>query len=191
MAKPIILFLTAGALFLAIPSPAQTTNLAPPTMLETVEASTDQLVLKGSLLMGSVPVGGAVVTLVCKEDAVVNPTDSTRVKWYGCSFGIQFNNQSLGRTIIDDDEMDSLLKAVEYMKNANWSVTTLPSFNLVYMTKGGLRFSVFSDNRDSKIQFLIRDSSMQKGMALTSDEISQLYSLLQQTKAKLDALRKG
>jgi hypothetical protein len=186
-----ILFLTVGALFLTTQSPAQTTNLPPPTVLESVEASPNQLVLKGSFLMGSVNVQQAVITLVCKEDAIVNPSDNTRVKWYGCSFGIKINGQTLGRTIIDYDEMDSLLNAVEYMKNVNWSVTSLPSFDLTYTTKAGLRFSVFSDNRDSKIQFLVRNAYMPKGIFFTSDQIIQLESLLQQTKAKLDALRKG
>jgi hypothetical protein len=160
-------------------------------MLETIEASPNQLMLKGSFLMGSVAVQQALITIVCKEDDLINPNDNSRTKWYGCSFGISINGQSLGKTIIDEDEMDSLLKAVDYMKNVNWAVTSLPSFNLTYTTKAGLRFSVFSDNRDSKIQFLVRNSFMPKGIFFTSDQIAQLYSLLQQTKAKLDALHKG
>ncbi|HEX4265202.1 MAG TPA: hypothetical protein VH597_12770 [Verrucomicrobiae bacterium] len=192
MAKPpFILLLVIGALFVATRSPAQTTNLPPATTLEAVETSPNQLVLKGSFLMGSVAVQQATITLVCKEDAIINPSDNTRVKWYGCSFGIKVNNQTLGRTLIDYDEMDSLLKAVEYMKNVTWSVTPLPSFDLVYTTKAGLRFSVFSDNRESRIQFLMRNNYMDKRIFLTSDQIAQLYSLLQQTKAKLDDLRKS
>ena len=192
MAKPyLILSLVASALFLAAQSRAQTTNPPPATALEAIEDSPNQLVLKGSFLMGSVAVQQATITLVAKEDDIINPSDNTRVKWYGCSFGIAINGQSLGRTIIDYDEMDSLLKTVEYLKNVNWSVTTLPSFDLIYTTKAGLHFSVFSDNRDSKIQFLARNSTMPKGIFFTSDQIAQLDLLLQQTKAKLDALRKG
>jgi hypothetical protein len=184
-------FLATGALFFATQSPAQTTNLPPATTLEAVETSANQLVLKGSFLMGSVAVQQATITLICKEDDIINPSDNSRVKWYGCLFGIKINNQPLGRTLIDADEMDSLLKAVEYMKNVTWSVTPLPSFDLIYTTKAGLRFSVFSDNRESRIQFLVRNNYMDKGIFFTSDQIAQLYSLLQQTKAKLDDLHKS
>jgi hypothetical protein len=186
-----ILCLTIGVFLFATRAPAQSTNLAPATELESVEDSTDQLVLKGSVLVGSMTVETAVISLVCKEDAVINPGNEARTKLYGCSFGMQINNQSLGRTIIDEDEMDSLLKSIEYMKNITWSVTTLPAFNVTYTTKAGLRFSVFSENRQSKIGFSIRNSGMEKGILLSSDQIAQLYSLLQQTKAKVDALRKG
>ena len=41
-------------------------------------------------------------------------------------------------TIVDYDELDSLLSGLGFLADANWSLTTLPSFDAVYTTRDGL-----------------------------------------------------
>jgi hypothetical protein len=96
----IIILSGVGSLAIAIQSPAQITNAYPLTILETVENSTGQLVVKGSAISGDVSLGSTVLTVVCKEDSLPStgkklygilnqatwktPQSSTMTKWMGC-----------------------------------------------------------------------------------------------------------
>jgi hypothetical protein len=132
-------------------------------------------------------VGSTVISLVCKEDKLV----STGNKQYGVMIGIKPSGQTEDRTVIDYDEMDSLMGSVDYLLKVDWSVTSLSSFDASYTTRAGLRFKAFSSKRASKIEFVLNGSHLTKGILLSPDQVSQFYTLLAQAKAKLDALRNG
>jgi hypothetical protein len=182
----IVLISMAGSLILAATSSAQTTNEYPLTVLETLEGATGQLVVKGTAPVSSLSIGSTVVSLVCKEDTLV----SAGKKEYGVMLGIK-SGQAEDRTIIDYDEMDSLLGAVDYLSKIDWSVTPLASFDASYTTRAGLRVAAFSSKRANGIVFVLRGSHSTKGISLTPDQVYQLYTLLAQGKTNLDALRTG
>ncbi len=170
---------------------AQETNLylvqPPPTVLEAMEATTDQLLVKGSEPVGTVSTGGAVISVVCKEDTAV----SLNRKEYGIMVQISVNGQPEDRTVVDYDELDSLLGTMDYLANINRSVTTLSGFDAGFTTKGGLRVGAFSSRRVGQIELSLRTSRMQRGMLLTSDQLAQFRSLVDQAKHKLDALKRS
>jgi hypothetical protein len=169
---------------------AQDTNfylLPPPTILEALENTSGQLIVKGTEPVGAVSAEGAVISVVCKEDTVVNYNH----KEYGIMVQISINGQPDDRTIVDYDEMDSLLSSMDYLANINRSVTALSGFTASFTTKAGLRVSAFSSRRVGQIELALRSSRMTKGMVLTSDQLAQFHSLVDQAKHKLDALKKG
>jgi hypothetical protein len=185
-----ILVAMVGWSILTVQSPAQNTNPCPPvpsTTLETWESSTGRVIVKGTAPMGSVSASAAVVSVVCKEDAVVG----TSQKVYGITVGIKVNGQPEDRTVIDYDELDSLLSAIDYLSKIDWSVTSLSSFDASYTTKAGLRLVAFSSKRAGQIEFAVRSSRMAKGILVAPDQLSQLRSLVDQAKNKLDAIRNG
>ncbi len=187
----IFLLLAIGAALFAIPCWAQTTNQPPPTALETVETATGIFVLKSSMPVGSLNVGSAVISVTSKQDTILNPINkNAQQSLYGCSLTVSANSQII-KTLIDGDELNSLLQAIEYIRNVSWSVTALPAFDLSYTTKAGLIVSGFSSKRNGEIEFSIKGNGMQKGVVLTADQVGQLYSLLQDAKAKIDGWRKG
>lgn len=187
MSKFKIVFVSIGWLILAAQSRAQATNEYPATVLETLENAMGQVVVKGTEPIGTLSVGSTVVSLVCKEDKLI----STGNKQYGIMIGINPGGRTEDRTVIDYDEMDSLLRSVDYLLKIDWSVTSLSSFNASYTTRAGLRVAAFSSKRTNKIEFALTGSHAAKGILLSPDQVSQFYSLLAQAKTRLDALRNG
>ena len=187
----IMLLAVTGWMVVAGGLRAQDTNLylvqPPPTVLETLENTPDQLMVKGSEPIGTVSTGGAVITVICKEDTMV----SLNRKDYGIVVQISVNGQPDDRTVVDYDELDPLLGTMDYLANINRSVTSLSGFDAGFTTKGGLRVSAFSSRRVGQIELALRTSRMQKGMLLTTDQLAQFHSLVGQAKQKLDALKKS
>jgi hypothetical protein len=128
-----------------------------------------------------------VIAVVCKEDTVV----SGARKEHGILVDIGVNGQPDDSTVVDYDELDALLGSMDYLANINRSVTALSGLNASFTTKGGLRVGAFSSRRVGQIELSLRSSRMQKGMLLTSDQLVQFHSLVDQAKHKLDALKKS
>lgn len=80
---------------------------------------------------------------------------------------------------------------MDYLNKVDWSVTTLPSFDAVYTTKGGLRLSAFSSRRNGTVEFAVRTlRASLPPLLLPRDQVAQFRQFLAQAKSKLDALRK-
>jgi hypothetical protein len=112
-------------------------------------------------------------------------------KEHGILVDIGVNGQPDDSTVVDYDELDALLGSMDYLANINRSVTALSGLNASFTTKGGLRVGAFSSRRVGQIELSLRSSRMQKGMLLTSDQLVQFHSLVDQAKHKLDALKKS
>ncbi|HWF18051.1 MAG TPA: hypothetical protein VG754_02230 [Verrucomicrobiae bacterium] len=192
MLKPkIIITAVIVWLIMAIQSQAQiqSTNLVPlpATILENLESTTGQVIIKATAPVGSVNCNGAVITIVCKEDTMA----STGHKEHGVTVGISINGQPDDRTVIDFDELDSLISSLDYLNGITWSVTSLSSFDAIFTTKAGLRVAVFSSKRSGQIEFALRSSRMDTGIIMPPDQRAQFRLLLVGAKAKLVALRNG
>ena len=189
MNKRAVIFLAmVGWLWLTIQAPAQTANATvPATTLETWEAATDRVMVKGTAPVGSVSLNGAVMSVTCEELAV----GGLNQKMYGIRVGIAVKGQSEGRTVLDYDELDSLLSAIDYLSKVDWSVTSLSSFDASYTSKAGLRVAAFSSKRAGMIEYSVRGSLMGKRVVVTQGQLSQLRSLVEQAKNNLDAIRHG
>jgi len=173
-----------GWLAIAIQSPAQSTNAFPLTTLETVEASTGQLIVKGSAVSGEVSLGSTTITVLCKEDSL--PTAGKKL--YGILVDLKSSLME-DATVVDYDEMDALLQSIDYVSKADRSVSSLPNFSAGYTTKAGLRIGSYTSQRNGQIKFVLRGSHFAKGTALTPDQLSKFYDLLAQAKTQIDQLR--
>ena len=93
--------------------------------------------------------------------------------------------------MIDYDEIDSLLNAIDYLARVDWSVTSFPSFDAIYTTRGGFRLVAFGGRRSGVIEYTARSvRSLWPSLALSRDQLAQLRSLVEQAKAKLDSVGK-
>jgi hypothetical protein len=186
-----ILITLAGWVIVAWAAPAQETNLylavPPPTILENLENTPGQLIVKGTEPIGTVAVGAAMISVVGKEDTLV----SAGRKEYGILVEIEANGVLVDRAVVDLDEMDSFVSSLDYLANINRSVTSLSGLEASFTTKAGLRVSAFSSRRVGQIELALRSGRMSRGMVLTSDQWGQFRSLVDQAKRKLDVLRKG
>ena len=175
--------LVAAFCSLALASPAQDTN-ALKTDIGVFEAQTGAVIIKGFGQIGSVSVGTDVISVRCKESKDVN----TGHKAYGLVIEITGNNQQRERTFVDYDEIDSLLSGINYLSKITYDVTPLPSFEASYTTKAGLRVVANSARRQGGIQTFLQYGD-QPRILLTSDQMTQLYGLIEQARNNLNSIR--
>jgi hypothetical protein len=179
-----LVILAAGGQ-LAFAAEAQTTNTLP-TKLEAIEAQAGTVIIKGAGQIGSLAVGEVSIAVLTKETTDV----SAGLKEYGMAIEAAVNNQQVWKRIIDYDEIDSLIKGLNYISRINYDVTSMPAFVAAYATKSGFRVGAYTSQRRAAIQFFLQDYSTDSGRILiTPGQIAQLLLFVEQGKRNLDLLR--
>ena len=185
----LILLTLAAALCLAASAQAQDTNFysgLAMTRLEAAQTNLNRVIIKAASSIGSVPAQGGTVAIVGME---ITDTASGH-RDYGLTLSVFQGQESGGIALVDYEELDSLVNALDYLNRVDSSVTSLASFDAFYMTKDGFRIAAFSSKRTGTVGFAVRTlRSNQHPALLTRDQVAQLRSLIQQAKAKLDSIR--
>ncbi len=127
------------------------------------------------------------VTIEVKEFS--NVTDGT--KQYGITIETFKENGNYDKdhtSFIDYDEIDSLIKGIEYIAKINGSVTKLESFQADYKTKGDLKISTFSSS--DKIIAAVTSGTI-GGVAgyLKIEDLPKLVDLLTKAKEKIISIK--
>jgi hypothetical protein len=169
---------------------AQVTNccaVLPATKLEAMETNLNTVIVRGSSQIGVLSVGNLTIAVKCRE--LTDGGSGRREE--GVAIEIQENGRTEDTALIDYDELSGLLTGMDVINKLDWSVTTLTDFNAAFTTKGGFRVVVFGSRRTGTTEFAIRFVHSGRGPVLLSrDLVSQIRSLIDQAKAKLDSLRK-
>ena len=183
--RRICVVFTAIASLLAWAARAQDTitNL---TELETFEAQTGTVIVKGAGQAGTMTVDAVGITVQFKESLNVN----TGQKAYGATVEMTANNRRVRKAVIDYDELDAFLSGLDYLARVDYNVTTLPTFVAGYTTKSGFRVGAFTSQRRGAIQFFLQDYTANSGRILiTPTQLAQFQNLIEQARKNLDALR--
>ncbi|MGD0537418.1 MAG: hypothetical protein ABSC03_07215 [Verrucomicrobiota bacterium] len=176
-----------SSLLLATLACAQDTN-APRTRLEAFEGQTDILIVRGAALVGDVHAGAGLVSVVAKESKVV----ASGLKEYGVAIGVtKAATAPEDSTVVDYDELDSLISALDYVSGVNYSITPLPSFDAGFTSRGGLRvFAYTSLRRPGTVQAAVQGGHMANArLLLAPAQLAQFTTLIRQAKTQLDTLR--
>jgi hypothetical protein len=185
-----ILIAVAGWLLLADPVPAQDTNacpLPPQTRLEGFDTNTGTVIIRATAPIGTVAANAGGLSVKCRQ---ITDTGTGRQE-SGIVIEITHGNQWEDTLLIDYDELDPLLNAIDYLTKVDWSVTSFPSFDAVITTKGGFRVAAFGSRRTGAIAFAARTTRASRPpLLLSRDQAGQLSSLIEQAKTKLDSARK-
>jgi hypothetical protein len=108
---------------------------------------------------------------------------------HGVAVEVKEGDQREDTTIVDYDELDSFLTAIDYVSKVDYTATPLPAFEAVYATRGGLRIAAYSNRRSEGIQIAVQSSTLTTTRVLLSrEQLAQFQLLIQQAKSKLDAL---
>ena len=184
----IVLGLIVGCWLLPNSGRAQDTN-APLTNIEAFEAQTGTVIVKGSVLVGTVSTQTGTVSVRAKES--IEP-DSGR-KEYGIAVELKEGGRPEDTTMVDYDELDSFQNGIDYISKANHTMTTLPDYDVIYTTGGGLRLAVYtSHKRPGAIQVALQsDRASHERVLLSSDQLARFQNLIRQARSKLDSLRAG
>jgi hypothetical protein len=120
---------------------------APATKLEAFQSRTGVVLIRGYSTVGSIHGFGGDVTVDAREFRDGSNPNSPRAT------GVSITVRETGRlerentSYIDLDELDSLLKGIEYISKVKKDVTKLAQFEVDYRTKGDLCITVFNSER--------------------------------------------
>lgn len=88
-------------------------------------------------------------------------------------------------SFVDADEIDSLLKGIEYIAKIGKDVTKHENFEADYKTKGDLRISVYNDP-SGKISAAVASGRIGRTRAfIQMRDLEELHKLITEAKAKL------
>jgi hypothetical protein len=169
--------LSAGALLLSgcassFGQKPQTSAVSgPATKLEAFQSRTGMVRIKGFTEVAAIQ--GVSIQAWEFRDAA-NPASRApgivvEVKEYSA-----YGNSRENRAFVDADEIDSLLKGIDYISRAEKSVTKFSNFEAVYDTKGDLRITAFND-RNGKIKAAVDCGKIGKTTAFL--ELTELAKL--------------
>ncbi|HEY4416480.1 MAG TPA: hypothetical protein VGO57_12385 [Verrucomicrobiae bacterium] len=186
----IALAVIGTGLTLAFSAGAQDLTNAPATLIENFELQTGTVMVKASTPVNSVTVGGGAITINAKESTDVNHGQ----KLYGITIGWNGGANPPAATIpkgylvVDYDELDSLINGINYISNITYEVTSMPTFEVSYTTKSGIRIIAHSDRKQGGINAYLQLGDWPR-IKLNSDQLGQLKTVIVQAKAALDAIK--
>jgi hypothetical protein len=164
-----------------------TSTREPKTKLEAFEAQTGGVLIRGfqniGVLRGQV---GTSATVEAREF-----TDASSGKK---EFGIAITVTETARyerketSYIDYDEVDSLIKGIDYITKVDKTVTTFERFEADYRTKGDLTVATFGET--NKVQAAVQCGRIGGASAYyTLDQLSAFRDLIKRAKARLDGAK--
>jgi len=174
-------FLTAICCSLAFAAHAQDATNAPKTEIENFESQPDTVIVKGLGNTGSLTTSAGVISVRCRES--IDETSGRRE--YGVGVALA-SNQLHGFLVVDYDELDPLVRGLDFLGKITYDATTMPSFDAAFTTKSGLRISAHSEQRQGTIQTFLQFADTPR-IPLTSTQFAQFQNLITQAKSSLDA----
>ncbi len=160
----------------------------PKTKLGAFESRTGSVLIKGFADVGTVVGTGAV------EIGVREFTDATSgKKEYGVVIEVKGSDRldRKTRALIDFDELDGLLKGIDYVRKIDRSVTKLPNFEAIYTTRDGVKVTVFSST-GGKIEAAVETAHYAGSTAFLSvAKLDELRALILRAKTQIDGIKKA
>ena len=182
--RPIHFILTVCCVVLPLVAGAQvfSTNL-PATEIENFELQTGAVIVKGFSDVGSVTTEGGVVSVRSKES---NNVWLGR-KMYGISVALDAN-QIHGYLVVDYDELDSMIRALDYFGKISYDVSPMQGFDATFTTRSGLRIGAHTERRQTGIELFLQFSDAVR-VPLTAAQFTQFQNLIGQAKSSIDLMK--
>jgi hypothetical protein len=177
--------LAATLCALTWPVAAQDTNSLN-TRIGTFEARTGVVIVKGINPVGAIPLGAAELSVGCKQTRDLASSE----KIYGLIIEVEGPQLPPEVVLVDDDEAGPLLNAVKTLGKVNNDLTTLSGYEASYTTRAGLRVIAESFRKDGAVQDYLKIEPYPP-LALSPVQMTQLASLLQESRENLDVLKVG
>jgi hypothetical protein len=158
---------------------------APATKLEAFQARTGIVLIRGYTTVGTIRGLGGTVSVDAREFRDASNPNSPRAT------GISISVKETGRlerentSYVDVEEVDSLVKGIEYIGKIGKDVTKQEMFEADYRTKGDLRIGVFNDSKGA-ISAVVSTGRIGRTTAyIKLQELDELRRLILLAKSKL------
>jgi hypothetical protein len=189
MRNAILVFLWSVFCFQLSAQDTKSESAEPKTKVEAFQAKSGAVIIRGFTKVGTVACrSDTSVEIECKE-----LTDATSgKKEFGISVTVKnsarFSKESTSH--IDYDEIDSLLKGIEYIAKIDKTATRLALFQADYKTKGDLTVSTYSSSQ-GEVQAAVQSGRFGGTMAFLSlSDLEDFRKLIANSKRALDEIRK-
>ena len=185
------ILISAITTILAGVAPARAQQLAqsepsPKTKIEAFQIQKGTVVIKGYSKVGLVNAMGSV------EVSAMEFTDAaTNKKQLGVLIEIKESGrlENEDRSFIDYDEVDALLKGLDYISKATGTVTKLGQFEATYKTRGDFSVTTYN-NSAGKISAAVKSGYIRPATAFLSlEQLNELRDLILQARQKLDSAK--
>ena len=175
------------AFFIVTVAPAQETNSYPKSRLEVFEERTGAVLIRGTDEIGAAPgkIGG--VTVKCREtrDAGTNQREFGVIATVVQADGLE------DTTYVDYDELEALIRNLDYVSKVDWSITSLSHFEASYVSRSGLKVATYSSRRTGMIEAVVLSNRLVRSRSfMTIAQLSQLRVLLEQAKGRIELIQK-
>jgi len=186
--------LSVGTVYAQRPGPQFRRPLAceplePRTKLEAIDGGYERVLLKGFSRIATVRVRGAEI----RVDAVELKDNVTSTRAMGIVIVMREADQERineNRAFIDYEEIDLLLRAIDFSGKVNETVTKLAGFEARYRTRGDFELAVFRQGRTSGTAASVTAGICDRVTGLlTLDELELLRAHIVEAKARLDELK--
>lgn len=186
--------MSVGTVYAQRPGPQFRRPLAcepvePRTKLEAIEGGYESILLKGFSQIATIRVRGAEIRI----DAVELRDNTASTRAMGIAIAMREADQeriSENRAFVDYEEIDSLLRAIDFSAKVNETVTKLAGFEARYRTRGDFEFVVFRQGRATGTAASVTTGICDRVTGLlTLDELALLRAHIVEARARLDEIR--
>jgi hypothetical protein len=161
----------------------------PKTQLEAFEANTGAVIIRSWTKVGIVHGDlGTKVTIEARE--LINA--ATGNKLHGIWIAVKGSDRSdrEAGSYIDYDEIDSLIKGIDYISKIDRSVTKLDDFQADYSTRGDLRVSTFTSGIAAIKSAVLAGRIYTERAYLSLTGLTQLRTEIVAAKKQIDDVKK-
>ncbi len=158
------------------------------TQLEAFSMQTGVVIVKGFSELGAISEMGK-ITVTCVEITNV----STGTKHLGVAIDVEESGrlERSDRSFIDYDEIESLLKGIDYISKVTSNATKLQNFEAIYKTKGDFAVTLFSSSFDKGGTGVAVKSGYIGAVTafISTDKLAEFRALIVQAKEQLDSIK--
>jgi len=168
-----------------LPAPRDPQFYEPRNKLEDFEGRVETILVKGRHWVGNVRAQNGFARVEATEirDSVTSATAS------GAVITIRAEGGPPGevRSLIDYDEIDALLRAMDTAAKASESITRLSHFEVRYRTKGDFEIMVFKQLENNVVAAAIEGGFFERSrLYLSIDDLVKVRWMIAQAKERLD-----
>jgi len=185
-------FLLGAALFCSVCNaqsqrPKEITPTPPATKLEEFSGRTGTVVVRGYSTVGEIDGLGS-VTIDARE---FRDAGEPKLRQTGLSIAVKESGhlERESTSFVDYDEIESLLRGIDYISKIDRSVTSLKEFEAEYRTRGDFRITTFSSQGGS-IRVAISSGRIGPASAYFKlSDLTLLRTFIVNAKAMIDATK--
>ena len=174
--------------FERLPAPRDPQFYEPRNKLEDFEGRAETLLIKGRHWVGTVRGQNGAGSARVEATEIRDPIAAKTVS--GVVITIEGGPQGEIRSLIDYDEIDALLKAMDTALKAGDGISRLSHFEVRYRTKGDFEIMVFKQMENNAIAAAIEGGFFERSrLYLTIDDLTKLRWMISQAKDQLNELK--